>query len=447
MRRGGARFALSHSRAFSTTSTTPQRSLPNDGLTLNDFMATPPRDSTVSMVGVRLHICSILLFIVYINVDYNNIMYFCSYLNLFSYLFQCIPASTVEGLDAQMSSGSNVVTSTVNTTSSTSTSTTTTTTPTNTTGSQRRQKENMPKPPWLRATLATGAQYEHMKATVRELKLATVCEEARCPNIGECWGGKKGQSTATIMLMGDTCTRACRFCAVKTSRTPPALDPHEPENTSQAILRWGLDYVVFTSVTRDDIPDGGAEHIAKTVRLLKAHTPSPLVEALVPDFRGNLDSVKTIVESGLDVFAHNVETVEALQHIVRDRRANFKQSLSVLEHAKTLKPDLITKTSIMLGCGEKEDEILKCLKDLRAIDVNVVTFGQYLRPTERHMKVQEYITPEAFQHWKKVAEDLGFLYVASGPLVRSSYRAGEFFIKNVLEKRQAEKMNASNTNA
>ncbi len=300
-----------------------------------------------------------------------------------------------------------------------------------------RQKEKMPKPDWLRAKPAQGEQYQHMRKTVRELKLATVCEEARCPNIGECWGGKKGQSTATIMLMGDTCTRACRFCAVKTSRTPPPVDPLEPEHTSEAILRWGLDYVVFTSVTRDDLPDGGAEHIAKTVRLLKKHSHPPLVEALTPDFRGNLDSVRTVVESGLDVFAHNVETVEALQGIVRDRRANFKQSLSVLEHAKKVRPDVLTKTSLMLGCGEKDEEIQKCLEDLRAVDVNVVTFGQYLRPTERHMKVHEYVRPEAFQRWKEVAESMGFLYVASGPLVRSSYRAGEFFIMNVLEKRKA----------
>lgn len=302
----------------------------------------------------------------------------------------------------------------------------------------RKQKEKMPKPSWLRAQPPSGEQYQLLKKTVRELKLATVCEEARCPNIGECWGGKKGTATATIMLMGDTCTRACRFCAVKTSRTPPPLDPLEPEKTAEAILRWGLDYVVFTSVTRDDLEDGGSSHIARTIKLLKEHTPAPLVEALTPDFRGNLDSVRRVVESGLDVFAHNVETVENLQHIVRDRRANWKQSLSVLKHAKEVRPDVLTKTSLMLGCGETEEEVRAALRALRDIGVDVVTFGQYLRPTERHMKVHEFITPEAFKKWQQEAEAMGFLYVASGPLVRSSYRAGEFFIKNVLEKRHKE---------
>lgn len=301
-----------------------------------------------------------------------------------------------------------------------------------------RQKEKSPKPEWLRMSPPRGEQFEHMRSTVRELKLATVCEEANCPNIGECWGGKKGQSTATVMLMGDTCTRACRFCAVKTSRTPPALDPNEPANVSDAILRWGLDYVVFTSVTRDDLPDGGAEHIAQTIRLLKQHTPSPLVEALTPDFRGRLESVATVVNAGLDVFAHNVETVESLQHVVRDRRTSFAQTMSVLEHARKTRPDVITKTSLMLGCGEKPEEIRACLRALRDVDVNVVTFGQYLRPSPRHLRVEEFITPEAFKGWQEEAESMGFLYVASGPLVRSSYRAGEFFIKNVLEKRKEE---------
>jgi lipoic acid synthetase len=273
---------------------------------------------------------------------------------------------------------------------------------------------------------------------VRELKLATVCEEAKCPNIGECWGGKEGTATATIMLMGDTCTRGCRFCAVKTSRAPPPLDPDEPSKVSKAILDWGLDYVVLTSVNRDDLPDGGAAHIAETVRRLKAKQPAPLVECLTPDFQGRLEHVALVALSGLDVYAHNIETVEALQAQVRDHRANFRQSLNVLEAAKRARPELITKSSIMLGCGETTDQVRAALRALRDVDVNVVTFGQYLRPSKQHMRVVEYIRPEAFDAWKAEAEALGFLYVASGPLVRSSYRAGEFYIKNVIEQRKRE---------
>lgn len=296
------------------------------------------------------------------------------------------------------------------------------------------------KPAWLKADAPSGENYEKLKSTVKDLGLATVCQEARCPNIGECWGGKKGTATATIMLMGDTCTRGCRFCAVKTSKTPPPLDPNEPEKVSQAIHKWGLDYVVLTSVDRDDLPDGGAAHIAKTVHLLKNPSTgkAPLVECLTPDFRGELKYVEQVALSGLDVYAHNVETVEALQRVVRDYRAGYKQSLSVLQHVKKVKPSMITKTSIMLGCGEKEEEVRQTLKDLRGIGVDVVTFGQYLRPTKRHMKVAEYVTPEVFKMWQEESEKMGFLYVASGPLVRSSYRAGEFFLENLIKRRKAE---------
>jgi lipoic acid synthetase len=304
----------------------------------------------------------------------------------------------------------------------------------------RKPKQKVAKPTWLKAPLPRGEQYEHLRETVKGLGLATVCQEARCPNIGECWGGKKGIATATIMLLGDTCTRGCRFCAVKTSRAPPPAESDEPEKTSSAILKWGLEYVVFTMVARDDIPDGGAEHVARTVRLLKAHHKPPLVEALTSDFQGSFESVKAVVESGLDVFAHNVETVRELQHVVRDRRTTFDRSVDVLKFAKQVNPDIITKTSLMLGCGETDEEIVNTLKELRAADVNVVTFGQYLQPTSRHMKVVEYVTPEKFQHWQTVSEEMGFLYVASGPMVRSSYRAGEYFIQNVIEKRKAEKL-------
>lgn len=257
--------------------------------------------------------------------------------------------------------------------------------------------------------------------------------------------------------MGDTCTRACRFCAVKTSSKPPPLEPNEPENVANAILAWKLGYVVLTVVTRDDLCDGGAKHIANTVKRLKSTSNSPFVEVLTSDFAGNIDSVRTVVDSGLDVYAHNLETVKDLQHIVRDRRAGYEQSLNVLKAAKVYNPSIITKTSLMLGCGENDAQILQTLKDLRAIDCDVVTFGQYvifflfifnlydiyilyihryLRPTERHMKVVEYIKPEKFLEWKHIADDMNFLYTASGPLVRSSYRAGEFFLKNVLEKRR-----------
>lgn len=240
------------------------------------------------------------------------------------------------------------------------------------------------------------------------------------------------------MLMGDTCTRGCRFCSVKTSRTPPPLDPHEPEHTAEALSRWGLGYVVLTSVDRDDLPDGGASHFAQTIRKIKLKAPSILVEALTGDFGGDLNQVQVLAQSGLDVYAHNVETVEALTPQVRDRRATFQQSLSVLRHAKSINPSLITKTSLMLGLGETETQVFQTLQALRTANVDVVTFGQYMRPTKRHMKVVEYVTPAVFDAWRQRALDMGFLYVASGPLVRSSYKAGEAFVENVLKKRRAE---------
>lgn len=246
-------------------------------------------------------------------------------------------------------------------------------------------------------------------------------------------------ATATIMLMGDTCTRGCRFCSVKTSRAPPPLDPHEPEHTAEAISRWGLGYIVLTSVDRDDLVDGGAHHFAETIRKIKQKAPNILVEALTGDFAGSLDLVSVVAKSGLDVYAHNVETVEALTPYVRDRRATFRQSLKVLQHAKK-EGVRITKTSIMLGVGEDEDQVMDALQELRKIDVDVVTFGQYMRPTKRHMKVDRYVEPAEFDRWKRVAEDMGFLYVASGPLVRSSYKAGEYFIENVLKGKATENL-------
>lgn len=294
-------------------------------------------------------------------------------------------------------------------------------------------------PPFLKTEIPSGESYKRIKKDLRGLGLHTVCEEARCPNIGDCWGGKKSAmdpevrsaATATIMLMGDTCTRGCRFCSVKTSRAPPPLDPHEPENTAKAISRWGLGYIVLTSVDRDDLADGGAHHFAETIQKIKQKAPHILVEALTGDFAGSSEHVSLVARSGLDVYAHNVETVEELTPFVRDRRATFRQSLKVLGQAKK-EGAKITKTSMMLGVGENENQIMDTLQELRKVDVDVVTFGQYMRPTKRHMKVDRYVKPAEFEHWKRVAEEMGFLYVASGPLVRSSYKAGEFYIEKVL---------------
>jgi lipoic acid synthetase len=305
-------------------------------------------------------------------------------------------------------------------------------------GPKGKQKEITRLPSWLKTPIPDSSSYKKIKNDLRGLNLHTVCEEARCPNISDCWGGSsKSAATATIMLMGDTCTRGCRFCSVKTSKAPPPLDPHEPEHTAEALSRWGLGYVVLTSVDRDDLTDGGARHFAETVIKIKSKAPEMLVECLTGDYAGDLEMVSLVARSGLDVYAHNVETVEALTPQVRDRRATFRQSLQVLKAAKAAEPDLITKTSIMLGLGETEEQLWETLRELRKIDVDVVTFGQYMRPTKRHMPVHEYVTPDVFEMWRQRALDMGFLYCASGPLVRSSYKAGEAFIENVLKKRKA----------
>ncbi|KAI9029373.1 mitochondrial Lipoyl synthase [Hyaloraphidium curvatum] len=301
-----------------------------------------------------------------------------------------------------------------------------------------RRRNHVRLPEWLKTEIPVGEDYKRIKRDLRGLGLHTVCEEARCPNIGECWGGGESKTaTATIMLMGDECTRGCRFCSVKTNRKPAPLDPMEPEKTAEAISRWGLGYVVLTSVDRDDLADSGANHFARTVELIKEKAPSIAVECLTGDFQGDLAGVERVARSGLDVYAHNLETVERLTPHVRDRRAKYRQSLRVLEHAKEAVPSLITKTSVMLGLGEHDAEVQATLEDLRRIDVDVVTFGQYMRPTKGHLKVQEYVHPSKFDHWAEVAKSLGFRYVASGPLVRSSYKAGEFFIKAMAEERQA----------
>ncbi|KAF7307028.1 Lipoyl synthase, mitochondrial [Mycena indigotica] len=305
-------------------------------------------------------------------------------------------------------------------------------------------------PSFLKTSIPSGKSFANIKKDLRGLGLHTVCEEARCPNIGDCWGGKPGATeaegrsaaTATIMLMGDTCTRGCRFCSVKTSKAPPPLDPHEPENTAEAISRWGLGYIVLTSVDRDDLVDGGSRHFAETIRKIKQKAPHILVEALTGDFGGSMEEVSRVAQSGLDVYAHNIETTEELTPYVRDRRASFRTSLAVLEKAKEVGVR-VTKTSMMLGVGETEDQVLRALKELRKSNVDVVTFGQYMRPTKRHMKVDRYVEPAEFDRWKQVADDMGFLYVASGPLVRSSYKAGEFYIENVLRGFFTQKMDSS----
>ncbi|KAK9918969.1 hypothetical protein WJX75_008365 [Coccomyxa subellipsoidea] len=293
--------------------------------------------------------------------------------------------------------------------------------------------EQMPgsnKPGWLRQRAPQGERYEYLSDSLRTLKLHTVCEEAQCPNVGECWNGSTG--TATIMLLGDTCTRGCQFCAVNTARMPAPADDDEPENTAKAIAEWGVGYVVLTSVDRDDIPDGGAEHFARTVRTLKALRPDILVECLTPDFRGDLAAVRHLAASGLDVYAHNVETVDRLQRRVRDARAGYVQSLEVLRAAKEC--GVYTKSSIMLGLGETDDEVIDTMLDLRDAGVDILTFGQYLQPTPKHLEVTEFVTPEKFEHWREYGEEVvGFRYVASGPLVRSSYRAGEFFIEAMIK--------------
>ncbi|MGZ3772393.1 MAG: lipoyl synthase [Pseudobdellovibrionaceae bacterium] len=303
------------------------------------------------------------------------------------------------------------------------------------------KKPILPKPSWLKVRAPTGESYTRIKEMLGDLKLATVCQEARCPNIGECWTG----GTATFMIMGEVCTRGCRFCNVKTGNPKGVLDPFEPEKIAYSISQMALDYVVITTVDRDDLPDQGAEHFSRTVQTIKKLAPNLIVEILAGDFRGDRDLVYQLTDAKPDVYAHNIETVERLTPGVRDRRAGYRQTLRVLEMVKERDATRYTKSSIMLGLGETEEEILQTLKDLRNVGCDVVTFGQYLQPTKRHLKVQEYVTPEKFKEWQTIAEDMGYLYVASGPLVRSSYRAGEFFMKGIIAKQRANELNNLDT--
>lgn len=286
----------------------------------------------------------------------------------------------------------------------------------------------MPKPKWLRISTTTSPNYEKVKAEVKAHRLSTVCEEAKCPNISECWS----HGTATIMLMGAVCTRACQFCSVDTGNPRGWLDEQEPENTAKTVALMNLDYVVLTSVNRDDLSDGGALHYAKAIQAIKARCPKTKVEALTPDFQGKLEDIKTLLDSGVDVFAQNVETVERLTHPVRDNRAGYWQTIQVLAYAKAYRPDIYTKTSLMLGLGETDDEIIQTMEDLRKNQVDILTLGQYLQPTRNHLPVQRYVPPETFERLRQIGLDKGFFEVASGPFVRSSYRADKVFKRDNL---------------
>jgi lipoic acid synthetase len=286
------------------------------------------------------------------------------------------------------------------------------------------------KPDWVRAKAPIGLTHARLKELMKRYSLHTVCEEAHCPNVGECWGG----GTATFMIMGDLCTRACRFCNVKSGKPHGALDAQEPANVARAVRDLELKYVVLTSVDRDDLLDGGAAHFAQTISAIRGLSLNVCVEALIPDFGGELVHLQTVVRAGPGVIGHNLETTKSLTPRVRDPRANYYQSLKVLERVKDLNKRVFTKSSLMLGLGEQEEDVLQTFRDLRGVGTDFLTLGQYLRPSPRNLPVVEYVTPQRFGQYQKAAEELGFLYVASGPLVRSSYRAGEYFAHKLISR-------------
>lgn len=286
-----------------------------------------------------------------------------------------------------------------------------------------------PKPPWLKVRAPGGETYTHLKQTFRELDLHTVCEEARCPNVGECWT----EGTATVMLLGDVCTRGCRFCAVTSGDPRGAVDVREPEHVARAIARLELQYVVLTMVDRDDLLDGGASHVARTVTRLRELRPDILIETLLGDFGGHMDYVDTTVDASPDVWAHNIEVVKRLQRTIRDVRCSYERSLGVLARVKDRDPSRITKSSIMVGIGERDEEVLETMADLRKVGVDLVTLGQYLRPTPKHAAVDRFVTPETFAMFADEARKMGFAFVASAPLVRSSYKAAEVFVRSILK--------------
>ncbi len=287
------------------------------------------------------------------------------------------------------------------------------------------------KPEWLKVRLPSGQGYERVRAILEKTRLATVCQEARCPNMGECWGS----GTATVMLMGEICTRGCKFCHVKVGHPAP-LDPNEPEDLARAARDLSLRYLVVTSVDRDDLPDGGAGHFARAIIALRRECPELIVEVLIPDFQGSTRELDTVAKAAPQVIAHNVETVERLQPVARDRRASYRQSLGALEHLKQTHPGIYTKSSLMLGLGETEEELVRCFEDLRAVGVEVLTLGQYLQPSPHHLKVERFYKPAEFDALRDRAMAMGFLYVAAGPLVRSSYKAAELFLRGLM-RRQA----------
>ena len=281
------------------------------------------------------------------------------------------------------------------------------------------------KPPWLKVPFPGGERYSWIKKRAANLNLSTVCEEANCPNIGECWNG----GTATFMLMGDTCTRGCRFCSVKSAKNPGALDPEEPKKLAETVKNLALKYVVLTTVNRDDLPDQGASHIARCIRSTQRACPEMLIEMLMPDFQGKIELVQQVINARPAVLAHNLETVRSLTDRVRDSRASYDQSLDVLRYLKQQCPDGYTKSSLMLGVGESRTETLQAMKDLRDVGVDFLTIGQYLQPSKKHLKVEKFMHPDEFDELALQGDKMGFEYVASGPLVRSSYKAAEFYIE------------------
>lgn len=283
-------------------------------------------------------------------------------------------------------------------------------------------------PEWLSIKPASTKKYDGIKNTVKSLGLHTVCAEAHCPNVSECWSG----GTATFMVLGELCTRGCTFCAVHKSAKGAAVDLGEPGKLAIAIKEWGLSYVVVTSVARDDLSDQGSMHFANCISEIKKVNSGTLVEVLIPDFQGRSEFLRNIVDAHPDVIGHNIETVERLTAHVRDRRASYAQSLAVLKKSKELDGTIYTKSAMMLGIGETDEEVVKAMEDLRASDVDFVAIGQYLRPSKHHLEVKEYVRPERFEALRKIGMDMGFKYVAAGPFVRSSYRAGEFFVSSMI---------------
>ena len=295
--------------------------------------------------------------------------------------------------------------------------------------SNNQIKQKLQKPDWIKVNFVQGDNYKKVKEASKTLNLNTVCQEANCPNIYECWDG----GTATFMLLGDICTRGCRFCHVKSGNPKGIVDIFEPENTANAVKELGLDYVVLTSVDRDDLNDGGATHFAETVNQIYKKNKNTLIEVLIPDFSGSEKNLSIVTDAKPTVIAHNIETTRSLTSKIRDGRASYERSLQVLKNVKKLDSGIYTKSSIMLGFGEKYSEVIQTMRDLRRVEVDILTIGQYLQPSDFHISIKEFVHPDEFIKLKDVAEDMGFKYVASGPLVRSSYKAGEYFVKNLVK--------------